>query len=192
MNKKIVSFAMTSVMAFALAVSAAAEGGEPSIEVGGVVSNTTSDYTVVIPTGDFTHLNLGNVGVTGERVPNLLGDVKVVRNDDTLPFDSTKRIVINTASDHGNHTVNGALYNEDADKYLKYELSKSYPNGDGSLIYKPVFNFAMFFSADDINHGNPQSLYLAVVDPTDKVPNGTYTDTLTFHVTLENVNPKNA
>ena len=181
MNKKIVSFAMTSVMAFALAVSAAAEDSEPSIQIGGEVSNTTSDYTLVIPTGDFTHLDLST------NFQNSLGEVKVVRKDVTLPFDSTKRIVITTASAHGNHTRDGFLYNDDAQASLKYELSKSYPNGDGSLIYKPVFNFVMFFSADDINHGNPQSLYLAVVDPTDTAPNGTYTDTLTFHVDLMDV-----
>lgn len=186
MNKKIVSFAMTSVMAFALAVSAAAEGSEPSIQIGGEVKNPTSNYSLVIPSGDFTHLNLST------NFKNSLGEVKVVRKDDTLPFDSTKRVVITTASDHGNHTENGFLYNDVDKASLKYELSKSYPNGDDNLIYSPVFNFVMFFSADDINHGNPQSLYLAVVDPTDKVPNGTYTDTLTFHVDLMDVKPANA
>lgn len=182
MNKKIVSFAMTSVMAFALAVSAAAEGSEPSIQVGGEVTNTTSEYTLVIPSGDFTHLNL-SMGFD-----NRLDEVKVVRNDVTLPFDSTKRIVITTASDHGDRGErNGALYNEAKDAYLKYELSKGSINENKELIYSRVFNFAMFFSADDINNGNSQPLYLAVVDSTDTAPNGTYTDTLTFHVTLEDV-----
>ena len=188
MNKKIVSFAMTSVMAFALAVSAAAAEGDQSIQIGGVVSNTTSDYTLVIPTGPFTDLDLGNVGVTGELVDNLLGDVKVVRNDDTLPFDSTKRVVITTASAHGaREEGTGALFNEAKDAYLKYELSNGSTNGDGDLIYSRVFSFHMAFSANDINNGNPKPLYLAVVDPTDTAPNGTYTDTLTFHVTPEDV-----
>ena len=182
MNKKIVSFAMTSVMAFALAVSAAAEGSEPSIQIGGEVSNTTSDYTLVIPTGDCTHLNLST------NFKNSLGEVKVVRNDDTLPFDPTKKVVITTASAHGDgEGRNGALFNQAADAYLKYELSNGSTNGDGDLIYSRVFSFHMAFSANDINNGNPKPLYLAVVDPTDKAPNGTYTDTLTFHVTPEDV-----
>lgn len=197
MNKKIVSFAMTSVMAFALAVSAAAEGNEPSIqvggiEVGGVVKNTTSDYTVVIPTGDFTDLDLGNVG-TSELVHNPLGDVKVVRKEgDTAPFDSTKKVRITTASSHDVGKGMGALYNDAAEASLKYVLSNGLSKGPGVLIDAPVFEFRMDFSADDINHGNPRPLYLAVVDPTDKVPNGIYTDTLTFRVILEDVNPKNA
>ena len=185
MNKKIVSFAMTSVMAFALAVSAAAEGSEPSIQVGGEVRNTTSDYTVVIPTGDFTHLDLGNVGVTGELVQNSLGEVKVVRNEgDTASFDPTKKVLITTASAHGNHTRDGFLYNDAAKASLKYVLSNGRSAAPGVVINAPVFSFHMFFSADAINNGTPQPLYLAVVDPTNKVPNGTYTDTLTFHVDL--------
>lgn len=183
MNKKIVSFAMTSVMAFALAVSAAAE--EPSIQVGGVleiggeVKNTTSDYTVVIPTGPFTDLDLST------NFKNSLGEVKVVRKDDTRPFDPTKKVVITTASAHGGREERtGALYNQAADAYLKYELSNGSTNGDGDLIYSRVFSFHMFFSADNINNGNSQPLYLAVVDSTDTAPNGTYTDTLTFQVEL--------
>ena len=187
MNKKIVSFAMTSVMAFALAVSAAAEGSEPSIQIGGEVKNPTSEYTLVIPTGDFTHLNLST------NFQNSLGEVKVVPKVDTVPFDSTKRIVITTASDHGDREArNGALYNKAEDAYLKYELSRGSKNENGDLIYSRVFSFHMAFSADNINNGTPQPLYLAVVDSTDTAPNGTYTDTLTFHVTLEDVKPANA